>query len=167
MTCRRSPCTFSSRVIGRSSQSGPLQGVVTLGTIGQMALTLSGHKCQHYSDSVQTSVPTLRMKTLITRLIDYIPCVPAERPADKLDGIVELAMRSSHVSVLTAVRLSATFTYVTPVAHARDPHATKSHLADGGYQDNFGVATGLARGRSAEGRRDRREGEVLRRALRI
>src|SRR5262245_30895489 len=54
MTCRRSPCTFSSRVIGRSSQSGPLQGVVTLGTIGQMALTLSGHKCQHYSDSVQS-----------------------------------------------------------------------------------------------------------------
>ena len=29
---------LSSRVIGRSSQSGPLQGVVTLGTIGQMAL---------------------------------------------------------------------------------------------------------------------------------
>src|SRR5215470_6403881 len=55
MTCRRSPCTFSSRVIGRSSPSGPLQGVVTLGSIGQMALTLSGHKCQHYSDSVQTS----------------------------------------------------------------------------------------------------------------
>src|SRR5262249_47707487 len=53
MTCSRSPCPFSSRVIGRSSQSGPLQGVVTLGTIGQMALPLSGHKCQHYSDSVQ------------------------------------------------------------------------------------------------------------------
>src|SRR5215471_13414659 len=53
MTCRRSPCTFSSRVIGRSSQSGPLQGVVTLGTIGQMALTVARHKCQHYSDSVQ------------------------------------------------------------------------------------------------------------------
>src|SRR5215468_853515 len=52
MTCSRSPCTFSSRVIGRSSQSGPLQGVVTLGTIGQMALTVSRHKCQHYSDSV-------------------------------------------------------------------------------------------------------------------
>src|SRR5215813_677071 len=54
MTCRRSPCTFSSRVIGRSSQSGPLQGVVTLGTIGQMALTVSDHKCQHYSDSVHS-----------------------------------------------------------------------------------------------------------------
>src|SRR5215813_4924358 len=57
MTCRRSPCTFSSRVIGRSSQSGPLQGVVTLGTIGQMALTVSDHKCQHYSDSVHPSGP--------------------------------------------------------------------------------------------------------------
>src|ERR1700716_615407 len=50
MTCNRSPCTFSSRVIGRSSQSGsPATGWFTLGTIGQMALTVSGHKCQHYS----------------------------------------------------------------------------------------------------------------------
>src|SRR5260370_19730709 len=54
MTCSRSPCTFSSRVIGRSSQSGsPATGWVTLGTIGQMALTVSGHKCQHYSGSGQ------------------------------------------------------------------------------------------------------------------
>src|SRR4029453_6056623 len=51
MTCNRSPCTFSSRVIGRSSHSGPLQGVVTLGTIGQMALVVSGQHCQHYSGS--------------------------------------------------------------------------------------------------------------------
>src|SRR5258706_6022026 len=52
MTCRRSPCTLSSRVIGRSSQSGsPATGWFTLGTIGQMALTVSGHKCQHYSGS--------------------------------------------------------------------------------------------------------------------
>src|SRR5712664_4133000 len=52
MTCSRRPCTFSSRVIGRSSQSGsPATGWFTLGTIGQMALTVSGHKCQHYSGS--------------------------------------------------------------------------------------------------------------------
>src|SRR4029453_5098830 len=51
MTCSRSPCTFSPRGIGRSSHSGPLQGVVTLGTIGQMALVVSGHHCQHYSGS--------------------------------------------------------------------------------------------------------------------
>src|SRR4030095_12856139 len=55
MTCSRSPCTFSSRVIGRSSHSGPLQGVVTLGTIGQMALVVSCHHCQHYSGSGHTS----------------------------------------------------------------------------------------------------------------
>src|SRR2546425_3084758 len=51
MTRSRSPSMLSSRVIGRSSQSGPLQGVVTLGTIGQMALFFSSLKCQHYYDS--------------------------------------------------------------------------------------------------------------------
>jgi hypothetical protein len=48
---------------------------------------------------------------------------------------------SRDVSILTAARLSATFTYVTPVARARDETAQKWHLADGGYQDNYGVAT--------------------------
>src|SRR5713101_7822810 len=51
MTRSRSPSMLSSRVIGRSSQSAPLQGVVTLGTIGQMALFFSSLKCQHYYDS--------------------------------------------------------------------------------------------------------------------
>src|SRR5262249_48244017 len=80
MTCRRSPCTFSSRVIGRSSQSGPLQGVVTLGTIGQMALTVSDHKCQHYSDSVHTralcgdrSVEKTGIRALVSRPGDRSP----------------------------------------------------------------------------------------------
>src|SRR5207244_3691232 len=46
-------------VIGRSSQSGsPATGWFTLGTIGQMALTVSGHKCQHYSGSGHTSACT-------------------------------------------------------------------------------------------------------------
>ncbi len=44
------------------------------------------------------------------------------------------------VSVVTAARLSATFTYVTPVARAREAQV-KWHVADGGYQDNYGVAT--------------------------
>src|SRR3989442_8231241 len=60
MTRSRSPSMLSSRVIGRSSQSGPLQGVVTLGTIGQMALFVSSLKCQHYYDSGQPSWSTLR-----------------------------------------------------------------------------------------------------------
>jgi hypothetical protein len=45
------------------------------------------------------------------------------------------------IAVVTAARLSATFTYVTPVARARPDEHTKWHIADGGYQDNYGVAT--------------------------
>src|SRR5207244_10828111 len=57
MTRSRSPSMLSSRVIGRSSQSAPLQGVVTLGTIGQMALFVSSPKCQHYYDSGHSRRP--------------------------------------------------------------------------------------------------------------
>jgi hypothetical protein len=45
------------------------------------------------------------------------------------------------ISVITAARLSATFTYITPVARARNDDLAKWHVADGGYQDNYGVAT--------------------------
>jgi hypothetical protein len=45
----------------------------------------------------------------------------------------------------TAARLSATFPYVTPMARPVAPHETLAafHVADGGYYDNFGVATVL------------------------
>jgi hypothetical protein len=49
--------------------------------------------------------------------------------------------KGEDVSVLTAARLSATFTYVTPVARARKDPLDDWHVADGGYQDNYGVAT--------------------------
>src|SRR2546425_4681450 len=42
---------LSSRVIRRSSQSGPLQGGVTLGTIGQMAPFFSGLEVQQRSEN--------------------------------------------------------------------------------------------------------------------
>jgi hypothetical protein len=45
------------------------------------------------------------------------------------------------ISVVTAARLSATFTYVTPVARARPEDPARRHVADGGYQDNYGVGT--------------------------
>src|SRR5206468_13044354 len=49
-------CTLSSRVIGRSSQSGsPARGWFTLGTIGRVALFSSHLKCQHYYESGQSS----------------------------------------------------------------------------------------------------------------
>jgi hypothetical protein len=50
------------------------------------------------------------------------------------------------MSVVTAARLSATFPYVTPVARAVPAARGRSapyYVADGGYYDNFGVATAL------------------------
>lgn len=51
------------------------------------------------------------------------------------------------LDVITAARLSASFTYVSPVsrAHQRDgPFRPPSfHIADGGYFDNYGVVTAI------------------------
>lgn len=48
--------------------------------------------------------------------------------------------RQKDVSLVTAVRLSATFPYVTPIARALSDEP-EYHIADGGYYDNFGVMT--------------------------
>jgi hypothetical protein len=47
------------------------------------------------------------------------------------------------LSVVTAARLSATFTYVTPVSRADccPPRSHRYHVADGGYYDNYGVGS--------------------------
>jgi hypothetical protein len=55
------------------------------------------------------------------------------------------------IAVTTAARLSATFPYVSPVARARDVTPGQAdvvdpqsdHFADGGYSDNFGIATAV------------------------
>jgi hypothetical protein len=44
------------------------------------------------------------------------------------------------LAVSTAVRLSATFPYVSPAARADVP-GTQPHVVDGGYYDNFGMTT--------------------------
>jgi len=44
------------------------------------------------------------------------------------------------LTVATAVRLSATFPYVTPAARADAP-GDQPHVVDGGYFDNFGMST--------------------------
>ncbi len=44
------------------------------------------------------------------------------------------------VGVLTAARLSASFTYVLPAARAKAP-GNQPHIVDGGYYDNYGMAT--------------------------
>src|SRR5262249_48143713 len=44
------------------------------------------------------------------------------------------------VAVVTAARLSATFPYVTPASRADGP-GPQPHVVDGGYYDNYGMAT--------------------------
>jgi hypothetical protein len=47
------------------------------------------------------------------------------------------------ISLVTAARLSATFPYVSPAARPNLP-GTQIHAVDGGYTDNYGMATLLA-----------------------
>ncbi len=49
------------------------------------------------------------------------------------------------IAILTAVRLSASFPFVSPMARpAEVAEVLKMHVADGGYYDNFGVVSALA-----------------------
>ena len=50
---------------------------------------------------------------------------------------------SLDLSAVTAARLSATFTYVTPVSRALccPPRQHRYHVADGGYYDNYGLGS--------------------------
>lgn len=56
--------------------------------------------------------------------------------------LFEQAYPGQDVSVVTAARLSATFPYVTPAARARtSDDLPQFHVVDGGYYDNYGMAT--------------------------
>jgi hypothetical protein len=69
------------------------------------------------------------------RKADGTPIVPDRRSFyDFLQG--------ADVPVVTAVRLAATFPYVTPAARPA-VDGPQNHLIDGGYYDNFGVASAV------------------------
>jgi hypothetical protein len=48
-----------------------------------------------------------------------------------------------NIQAVTAARLSATFTFATPAVRADRPGAS-FHLVDGGYYDNYGMASAMA-----------------------
>ena len=76
---------------------------------------------------------------------------PRPKRLDQLTG------KTFNLAVPTAVRLSASFPFVTPVAQpdAKLPKHQRFHLADGGYHDNSGVLTMVEFLRQAlKGRRD-------------
>ncbi|AFZ26702.1 putative RND superfamily exporter [Cylindrospermum stagnale PCC 7417] len=47
------------------------------------------------------------------------------------------------IDITTAARLSATFPYLSPVSRPNKDTGSNFHVADGGYFDNFGVATSV------------------------
>jgi hypothetical protein len=54
-------------------------------------------------------------------------------------GATENDFQNKDLAMTTAARLSASFTYVTPVA--RSDGSDPGHMADGGYYDNYGMST--------------------------
>jgi hypothetical protein len=70
------------------------------------------------------------------------------RLVNKADGRARVDATELHtinherfdVGVVTAARLSASFPYVTPAARA-DEQGPLPHIVDGGYYDNYGMAT--------------------------
>ncbi|MCA8952862.1 MAG: hypothetical protein KDE27_25355 [Planctomycetes bacterium] len=74
-----------------------------------------------------------------------LPAPRADTLSEYLAGARGVDLPFYDVSLWTAARLSATFPYVTPAAqsnlYAGNP--TRHHMIDGGYVDNYGVASAL------------------------
>jgi hypothetical protein len=68
------------------------------------------------------------------------PTVDIERSSGRRSFHDVEGYKSLDLSAITAARLSATFTYVTPVSRALccPPRQHRYHVADGGYYDNYG-----------------------------
>lgn len=93
-------------------------------------------------------------RRLMLATIDFGATAPPqhERLHDFFDyygGLSTDAARGYDVDIVTAVRMSATFPYVTPLARAADVEtgkvldSRKDYVADGGYFDNSGIATAM------------------------
>jgi hypothetical protein len=70
------------------------------------------------------------------------PTVDIQRSSGRRSFHDVKGYESLDLSAVTAARLSATFTYVTPVSRALccPPRQHRYHIADGGYYDNYGLA---------------------------
>ena len=64
-------------------------------------------------------------------------------PAQGRTSLRDAQLGGRDISLVTAARLSATFPYVSPAARP-DIEGKQIHVVDGGYTDNFGMATLLA-----------------------
>jgi hypothetical protein len=72
-----------------------------------------------------------------------LPTVDIQRSPGRRSFHDVTGYESLDLSAVTAARLSATFTYVTPVSRALccPPRQHRYHVADGGYYDNYGLGS--------------------------
>ncbi len=63
-----------------------------------------------------------------------------EQPHEACSQFYDL-YKGRDLAVVTAARLSATFPFVTPAARPDDKSVPSFHVVDGGYYDNYGMAT--------------------------
>lgn len=66
---------------------------------------------------------------------DLEPSTPSRR-----DFYEPALYKDYDIAIVTAVRLSSTFPYVSPAARA-NPSKPQFHIVDGGYYDNYGIST--------------------------
>ena len=93
-------------------------------------------------------IPAVVMNATISETGERLLLATTEFGAQSPAGRARVDARELHrvngvdfdVSVATAARLSASFPYVTPAARSDGP-GPQPHVVDGGYYDNYGMAT--------------------------
>jgi glycerophosphoryl diester phosphodiesterase len=85
--------------------------------------------------------PAVIFNTTVTETGHRLPLTTTE-PIGRLqhEDLLAKDETETDVSVVTATRLSAAWPYVSPAARA-DVDGTAPHLVDGGYYDNYGIAS--------------------------
>jgi hypothetical protein len=93
-------------------------------------------------------IPAVVMNATISETGERLLLATTEIRGGSTEGKARVNARDLHringtewdVSVATAARLSASFPYVTPAARSDGP-GPQPHVVDGGYYDNYGMAT--------------------------
>jgi hypothetical protein len=120
------------------------RGAIVSQTLGARA-GLSGARFSRWSDGVPAGLPAVLLNA--TEVETGRPIVFSSTTLESY-GILDFAgVYGRDTEIPTAVRLSASFPFVTPVARlqGQDEHGRPyPHLADGGYYDNFGMYSLMA-----------------------
>jgi hypothetical protein len=93
-------------------------------------------------DAEEGRRPAVIFNTTIVETGERLPLGTTKLPQDSPGQIgVDRLLGDAEPSIITAVRLSASFPYVSPAARADVSVPQQAHLVDGGYYDNYGISS--------------------------